>query len=146
VPPDHELLRHHYTSAAPPSRVTVSFVVQPEPRGTADAVLASEGWTNREAFLVLNGDNLYPTAGLGALAQLDEPGLLAFERDDLVRSGNIPADRVASFALIDLDDRGYLTQIVEKPELDLPPNHLRQGYGGPPKLYAKAEASESRGL
>src|SRR5688572_8329748 len=27
-----------------------------------------------------------------------------------------------------------------------PADHLRQGYGGPPKLYAKAEAGHDRGL
>ena len=34
---------------------------------------------------------------------LSEPGLPAFDRDDLVRSGNIPADRVKSFAVIEVD-------------------------------------------
>ena len=41
-------------------RVTVEFAVQAEPRGTADAVLAAETWTEGEPFLVVNGDNYYP--------------------------------------------------------------------------------------
>jgi dTDP-glucose pyrophosphorylase len=121
VAPDHESVRRHYTDA-PPSRVALSFVVQPEPRGTADAVLAVEPWTNGEPFLAMNADNLYPVAALARLTSLDEPGLLAFERDDLVRSGNIPADRVQLFALLEVDEDGYLTRIVEKPAfLNLPP-------------------------
>ena len=51
----------------------------------------------------MNGDNLYPADVLRDLAVLDEPGLPAFRRDDLVRSSNIPDERVASFALIERD-------------------------------------------
>jgi glucose-1-phosphate thymidylyltransferase len=124
VAPDHDALRRYYVSEAPPSRIGVSFVVQPEPLGTADALLAAERWAGRDGFLAMNADNLYPTGTLAALAALDEPGLAAFERDDLVRSGNIPPDRVRAFALIDVDTGAdgstYLTRIVEKPRADEP--------------------------
>src|SRR6187401_3149984 len=59
----------------PPARVRVTFVVQPSPRGTADAVLACEKWAGASAFLVLNADNLYPVETLRALITLDGPGL-----------------------------------------------------------------------
>jgi glucose-1-phosphate thymidylyltransferase len=114
VAPDHELLRRHYDSA-PPTRVTVHFAVQPEPRGTADAVLAVKSWTAGDPFLVMNADNLYPPRALRDLAELDEPGFPAFEADDLVASSNIPAERVRAFALADVNDSGYLISIVEKP-------------------------------
>ena len=64
--------------------------MQAEPRGTADAVLAAEQWTQGEPFLVMNGDNLYPADVLRDLAALDEPGLPGFRRDELVASSNIP--------------------------------------------------------
>ena len=102
----------------PPVRLEIGFVVQPEPRGTADAVLAAEAWTGGAPFLVMNGDNLYPAAVLRDLAALDEPGLPGFDRGDLVTSSNIPDHRVASFALIETDNHGYLTGIVEKPTAD----------------------------
>lgn len=117
VAPAHDLVRRYY-GAAPPSRLQMSFVVQHEPLGTADAILAAEQWTNGEVFLALNADNLYPARALTDLAALDEPGLPAFERAALVRSGNIPPDRIQAFALIEVDDRGYLTRIVEKPSAD----------------------------
>ena len=121
VAPDHDEVRRHYADA-PPARIDLSFVVQAEARGTADAVLAAASWTNGEPFLAMNADNLYPVAALAQLAALQEPGLLAFERDDLVRTGNIPADRVQSFAVLEVDADGYLARIVEKPaSLDLPP-------------------------
>jgi glucose-1-phosphate thymidylyltransferase len=121
VAPAHQEIRAHY-AAAPPSRVILDFVVQPEPLGTANAVLAAEPWTVGEPFLVVNADNLYPATVLHSLASLAEPGLAAFERDDLVRSGNIPAARVLAFALVEVDDEGYLAGIVEKPG-DLPPEN-----------------------
>ena len=118
VAPDHEAVRQYYAAIAPPSRIRLDYVVQDEPRGTANALLAAEPWTAGEMFLALNADNLYPAAVLADLARLAGPGLPAFERDDLVRSGNIPAERITSFALIEVDDDGYLTGIVEKPTVD----------------------------
>jgi glucose-1-phosphate thymidylyltransferase len=115
VAPDHDALRRYYTIDAPPSRTRITFIVQPEARGTADAVLTVEDWTRGEDFLAMNGDNLYPTRALADLAALAEPGLPAFDRDDLIRSSNIPEERIRSFAIIEEDDRGYLTHIVEKP-------------------------------
>ncbi len=117
VAPDHDALKQRYELDARPSRVSIAFVVQREARGTADAVLTVESWTRGEDFLVMNGDNLYPTQGLVDLATLDEPGLLAFDRDELLRTGNIPAERLQSFALIDVDANGYLEGIVEKPSV-----------------------------
>ena len=115
VAPVHHALAHNYELETPPTRFEIQFVVQAEPRGTADAVLAAEQWTQGEPFLVMNGDNLYPAGVLRDLAALDEPGLPGFRRDELVASSNIPDERVASFALIEKDDQGFLTRIVEKP-------------------------------
>lgn len=115
VPPDYRELRERYESESPPRRVTIDFVVQPEPAGTADAVLWTEPWTGGTPFLVVNADNLYPADVLRALAALDEPGLPAFDADDLVRTSNIEPDRVRAFALIETDSSGYLRRIVEKP-------------------------------
>lgn len=119
VAPDHDELRRYYTRDAPPSRITVSFVVQQEPLGTAHAILAAEEWTEGLPFLAMNADNLYPAPAIATLASLDEPGLPAFDRDDLVRTGNISMDRIRSFALIEVDSDGYLERIVEKPDTPL---------------------------
>lgn len=115
VAPQHETLAAHY-AAHPPQRVALSLIVQREALGTADAVLAAEAWTSDEPFLAMNGDNLYPVAVLTSLAALDEPGLAAFETEDLCRTGNIPPERIGAFALIDIDAAGYLRDIVEKPD------------------------------
>ena len=114
VAPDHELLRRRYHDDAP-ERVTVSFAVQAEPRGTADALLAAEDWAGGEPFLVLNSDNDYPVAALRELAALDTPGVIAFDRQGLLRTGQISPERIAAYALLDLHD-GRLVRIVEKPD------------------------------
>ena len=114
VAPDHEAVRAHYTANVP-ARVALSYLVQPEPHGTADAMLAVESWADGHPFLAMNADNLYPVPALRALASLDEPGLPGFEREELVRSSNIPEARILAFALVHVDDEGYLTGIVEKP-------------------------------
>ena len=132
VAPEHDALRRYYESDAPPSRVHVGFVVQDHALGTANAVLAAERWVQGEPFLTMNADNLYPVDALAALAALAEPGLPAFDPDDLVRSSNIPPERLRSFAYLDVDDRGYLRGIVEKPAADswLPPNKVLPPKGG----------------
>lgn len=115
VAPEHDAVRRYYEADARPSRLRVDFVVQEQPLGTAHALLCAEEWADGDPFLTLNGDNLYPPAALRSLVDLDEPGLAAFDPDDLVRLGNIPADRIRAFAVIEVDRRGYLTRIVEKP-------------------------------
>jgi glucose-1-phosphate thymidylyltransferase len=95
--------------------VRLSYAVQAEADGTARAVLAGEAFAGADPFLVLNSDNLYPPDVLAALVGLGEPGLPAFERDALVRESGFPAERVAGFALLEVDDAGYLRGIVEKP-------------------------------
>lgn len=114
VAPDHHALRQHYDTHRP-TRLALDFVVQAEPLGTADAVLAAERWAGDSAMLVLNGDNLYPEAALRALIELDEPGVAAFAAGDLIATSNIEAARVSAFALIERDASGHLTRIVEKP-------------------------------
>jgi dTDP-glucose pyrophosphorylase len=122
VAPDHEMLRRYYLDESPPSRVRLGFVVQAEARGTADAVLSAAAWTNGGEFLAVNADNLYPARVLSDLAVLGEPGLPAFDAANLVRTGNIPAERVRAFASIELDQRGYLVRIVEKPPGGITPD------------------------
>jgi glucose-1-phosphate thymidylyltransferase len=96
-------------------RLRLGFGVQEQPRGGADAVLAAEEVVGDRPFVVVNADNLIPASVLSVLHDLDGPGLAAFERQALIRESNIPPERVAAFALVDVKD-GYLEGIVEKPD------------------------------
>jgi dTDP-glucose pyrophosphorylase len=117
VAPDHDEIGAHVERYAT-GRVAVDLVVQPEPRGTADTVLCAQSWTSDEPFLVLNSDNLYPVEALRDVAALGEPGLPVFARDELIRSSNIPPERVQAFAIVEVDAAGYLERIIEKPDAD----------------------------
>jgi len=120
IGPEHELIRARYQREVRLTRLAVSFAIQPEPRGTADAVLAARDQVGDAPFLVVNGDNLYPTRALEALVALGGPGLIGYRRDALVSGSNIEPERIARFALIWTDADGYLRRIVEKP----PPDQL----------------------
>ncbi len=111
-------LRQYYLGEGRPARLTVDFVVQAEPLGTADAVWAASRWVGSRAFVVLNADNLYGVDTLRALRHADGPALPVYERDQLVRSSEIPPERVAAFALLTLGPDGTLEDIVEKPGQD----------------------------
>lgn len=117
VAPDHDEIRAHVEPYSA-GLLGIDLVVQAQPRGTADAVLSAESWTAGKPFLVLNSDNLYPVDALRAVAALDEPGLPVFARDELVRTSNIPPERVQAFALVEIDAAGYLVRIIEKPDAD----------------------------
>jgi dTDP-glucose pyrophosphorylase len=106
----HDDVRAHYQSLTP-SRIRISFVTQQQPIGTADALLSAMAWARDDAFLALNSDNLYPGDVLGRLVEADGPAVPGFERDAL----GLPAERTGAFALIDVDSRGCLARIVEKP-------------------------------
>ena len=113
--PEHEEIRELYARDVVPTRVRLTYVVQPEPRGTADAVTYLEAFAAGGRFLVMNGDNYYPVEALAALRALEEPGLAAFGRAALLADGMIPPERIAQYALLDIGADGYLKRIVEKP-------------------------------
>jgi len=119
-PPDDASIRDYFESTAAGRRVSVRFAVQPEPRGTADAVYAARDAVRPAPFLMLNSDNLYPLEACSVLAGIGGPGLVAFEADALVRESGIEADRVLRYALIDSDADGFLRAIHEKPGFDHP--------------------------
>jgi dTDP-glucose pyrophosphorylase len=126
IGPEHDAARRYYESLAL-TRLSVDFSVQAQPRGTADAVLAAEVWTDGDPFLVLNGDNYYPASALRALAALSLPGLVAFSRDGLLADGLIAPERLMGFALLDLDG-SYLRRIAEKPNASEAARFARSAY------------------
>jgi dTDP-glucose pyrophosphorylase len=118
VGPEHQVIRDYYGRQASLSRVRVSFAVQADPLGTANAVAAAAAFAGGDEFLVLNSDNHYPEGALRALRLLGGPGLVGFDREALARDGNIDDARVSRYAVLEVDDSGYLTGILEKPDAD----------------------------
>lgn len=94
----------------------ISFAIQEKPLGTANAVLAAKDFAKDKLFLVVNSDNLYPVSDLKKLNELNQAGLIGFERKGLIEKSNIPPERIEKFAVIENDENGFLTEIIEKPK------------------------------
>ncbi|MGI8403101.1 MAG: sodium:solute symporter family transporter [Gemmatimonadaceae bacterium] len=114
--PDDRAIRDRYTRTAIPTRFHVRFATQLEAVGTGDALLAAEGFAAGEPFVVINSDNYYPPDVLAALRIAKEPACIGFSREGLSRRGDISAERIAAYAILDVGADGYLRGIVEKPD------------------------------
>ncbi|HVF38255.1 MAG TPA: sugar phosphate nucleotidyltransferase, partial [Gemmatimonadaceae bacterium] len=114
IGPEHDHVRDHYGKRHPPRRIRVSFAIQEKALGTADAVLAAEQFAAGESFVVLNSDNYYPATALAALRAATPPAIVAFDRDTLVRAGNVEPERTTRFGALEIDDAGHLRRIVAR--------------------------------
>ena len=115
IGPEHSVVQEHYAQIKP-TRIDVQFAIQQKAIGTADAVLTAIAFADGRDFVVLNGDNLYPMEVLAGLRNLGEPGAVMFDEESLVRNSNIPVERIRAFAYGKVNDDGYLTELVEKPD------------------------------
>lgn len=115
IGPEHDDLRSYYGRELKYTRLEVSFAVQEEPLGTANAVSAAEEFAGDDGFLMINSDNYYPVEAMAGLRQLQGPGLAAFERDSMLATSNIPAERITRFAVVEVDGGDHLRRVVEKP-------------------------------
>ncbi len=114
IGPEHTQTREYF-GGRKTSRISIDFAIQEKPLGTADAVRSVEKFAGNDPFLVINSDNYYPRASLEGLRRIDTAGLAGFEKDGMLAGSNIPADRIAKFAVIGVDSAGYMTRIIEKP-------------------------------
>jgi dTDP-glucose pyrophosphorylase len=115
IGPEHQGVREHYSGPAAPRRVRIHFAIQPEPLGTADAVLAAEPFAGAGPFAVINSDNYYPVEALAVLHRRPAPVVVGFDRDALVALGNVPPERVARFGALDVAPDGTLRRILAGP-------------------------------
>jgi glucose-1-phosphate thymidylyltransferase len=118
--PGGQKIRDYFTKTAPPTRVSLHLATQAEPRGTADAVLCAREALGDQPFLILNSDNYYPVEAFRQLADVGGAGLVAFDADTLIRESGIEAERVLRYALLDVDENGWLRNVYEKPSPDHP--------------------------
>jgi glucose-1-phosphate thymidylyltransferase len=113
IGPAHASMRSHVCGVSG-VRLSVEVAIQPEPLGTASAVLAAARFAADDPFLLINGDNYYPASALGGLRSLLGPGVAAFRPAGLCR-GNIAAERLPQYAVLSGNSKGYLDRIIEKP-------------------------------
>ncbi len=117
VGPEHHELREYY-AAAITSRLQISFAVQQEPLGTADAVIAAQSFAQDESFLMINSDNHYPLVALRGLREAGGPAVAVFDQDAMLAGGNISAERLCKFAVVETDSANHLKRIIEKPDAE----------------------------
>ena len=117
IGPEHGMVRDYYARVCRPTRIQISFALQPEALGTANAVLAAEEFSSSDEFLVINSDNYYPVEALRETQQLGNTGTVLFEAAALLRHSNISQERIRAFAYCLVDEEGFLADIIEKPEV-----------------------------
>jgi glucose-1-phosphate thymidylyltransferase len=124
IGPEHDAVRERYNPRGEENvgrrttRLRIAFGVQPQPTGTADAVVAAEAFVDGERFLVINSDNLYPVEALHGLRLLEGAGLAAFSAAGLVEEGEIPAARVARWPVVKQTPDHWLAGLEERGEGD----------------------------
>jgi mannose-1-phosphate guanylyltransferase len=86
----------------------ISYLVEPDPRGTGGAVRFAEPQL-QERFLVLNGD---------VLTDLDITALLDFHRESraIGTLGLFPVPDATGYGVVRHDDAGVVSEFVEKPD------------------------------
>ena len=115
IGPEHDMMRDYYNEVAK-ERVSISFAVQEEPLGTANAVLSAEEFAGDDRILVINSDNYYPAEAMRLLADVPGSALVGFDRTAMLERSNIAPERIAAFALATADAEGNLDELVEKPD------------------------------
>lgn len=118
IGPTHDAVRDYYDSLEL-QRTSILFAVQNEALGTANAVLAAEQLTGDRRFLVVNGDNYYEADVIKAMRAVTGNALAGYDKLALVERGNIEADRISGFALVEASDEQLLVDILEKPNPDV---------------------------
>ncbi len=116
IGPEHDEIRDYYTNKIKCNKLQIEFAIQEKPLGTADAVLPAEKFTDGDDFLVINSDTYYPLEAFTALRKLNGPGLALFERNNMIATSNIPAERITKFAVVETDEQGNMIRIIEKPD------------------------------
>ncbi|MCO6660663.1 nucleotidyltransferase family protein [Cutibacterium avidum] len=114
IGPEHDLIRNYYDSCEK-SRVEITYAIQEQPLGTADAVAAAEDFAGDDRALVVNSDNFYPEDAVARLREVPASATLGFTKRAMIDQSNIDPERIRAFALLDSDDSGQLTDIIEKP-------------------------------
>lgn len=114
VGPGRDPIAAHYAGVRP-RRVRLHFAVQPEPLGTAHALLAAEPFAAGDPVIVINSDNYYPAPALAALHASEANAMAGFHAHTLTSRGNITAARIAAYALAYANADGELRHIIEKP-------------------------------
>lgn len=92
--------------------VQFTYLVQPEPKGIAQAFLIAEEFINHDSVMLILGDNIFYGAGLTGLIR----EAIANSKDS-AQIFSIPVKDPERFGVAFVNDNNQLVKIVEKPKL-----------------------------
>ena len=95
--------------------IELSFAVQERPDGLAQAFLIAEGYLRGEPVAMILGDNIFYGSGLGGQ-------LSRFRYASGATIFGYAVANASAYGVLDIDDRGKIVGIVEKPHI--PPSNL----------------------
>lgn len=88
--------------------ITFDYVVQPEPKGLAQALLLAENWLDGSDLCLILGDNIFHGSGLGRnlskYTDIDGAQIFAYQVSDPERYG-----------VVEFNNAGKVTSLEEKP-------------------------------
>ncbi len=97
----------------------VSYEIQEEASGLSDAVSLAEDFADDEKLLVILGDNIFKHDLSQAVKDFEKQ-----EKGAKVFAKEMPIETAKQYGIIELDDKGTVVSIVEKP--DQPKSNLVQ--------------------
>jgi glucose-1-phosphate thymidylyltransferase len=89
--------------------INVSYAIQKEPRGLAEAFIIGEGFIGNESVCLILGDNLF----YGPLSALLERAIYGLNGATIF---GYPVNNPSSFGVVELDENGTVISLEEKPE------------------------------
>ncbi len=105
-----------------PEHVTLCYVRQKAPKGLGDAILTAKDMVHNEPFAVLLADDLMiappgkPNVLTQMLAKYHDP------KQAMVAVEQVEREDTDKYGIVDMDERGRVHSIVEKPAPDLAPS------------------------
>lgn len=89
--------------------VSITYVDEPRPLGTAGAIKNCESWLKDSAFFVLNGD-IYSDIDFSAMRSYHR------QKHALATIALTQVDNPSAFGLVETGDEGEILRFIEKPE------------------------------
>jgi glucose-1-phosphate thymidylyltransferase len=111
-----DIIKEHYGDKI--GKVKVSYAIQPEPLGTANAVYAAKDAVGNDSFIIMFYDNVYSTQAIKLLMKTKgEWGAVGYDRNALENPelSNFRKEKIRQCAVMAVDKDYYLIEIIERP-------------------------------